>query len=192
MTFPILNKRGFTITELLMVMMIIAILLSISLSAMRTVARHTYKTVAMAELKAIETACQNYYSHYGHWPHMKTADYWLGQDISLILQGREKTPDQNPDNIPFIEFAHLGKDDIPYSIWSESGRFNLNACRYFAAFDTEGANKIPSPFNASDMEKWNATMQTNNFEFKRGVIVWTFNPELTEDNENFLIGSWER
>lgn len=186
---------GFTLTELLMVMIVIAILLSISLSAMRTVARHTYKTVALAEVKAIEAAWQNYYAHYGNWPvtniHNDVA-MPIDTQLSRILQGHETGLYQsNPDNIAFMEFAHLDKDGIPYNIWSESGRFAKGACKYYVMFDTDLDNKVNFP---SNNPPWNAVMQTkdNDYEIRRGVIVWTFNPELSSDNENYLIGSWEQ
>lgn len=187
------RAAGFTLAELLMVMVVIAILLTISLSAMRTVARHTYKSVALAETKAIESAWLNYYAHYGSWPVTNINDdvsMPIDKDLSLILQGRESGSSRsNPDNVAFMEFAHLDKDEIPCSVWSESGRFRKEACRYYVMFDTNFDNVIRFPSNNAP---WNAVMGEANYEIHRGVIVWTFNPELSADNENYLIGNWEQ
>lgn len=193
MISPTRNSAGFTLAELLMVMIVIAILSSISLTVMRTVARHTYRTVALAEIKAIESAWHNYYAHYGNWPVTNTSadvSLPLDRDLSLILQGREKDQNRsNPDNIPFMEFAHTDKDEVPYSIWSESGRFKKEECLYHVMFDTTADNQMLFPSNSPS---WNATGKDPEFKVRRGVIVWTFNPELTPDNENYLIGSWEQ
>lgn len=202
MIFPILkndrrnwvkSRCGFTLVELLMVMIVIAILLSISLTAMRTVARQTHKAVALAEVKAIEAAWQNYYAHYGSWPvtnYETDISYPMDRELSQILQGSGGASSQsNPDKIQFIEFAHIGKDDIPYNVWSESGRFSKETCMYYVQFDTTEDNKVEFPSNDAP---WNAVMKTGNYEIRRGVIVWTFNPEFTPENENYLIGSWEQ
>ncbi len=197
-------KTGFTLVELLMVIVVLTILFGISLTAIRTVARNTNKTVTRSELKSIESAFKQYYAHYQCWPLTnETADASspIGEALAEILMGTEEdTALSNPDKLVFMEFARVTKDGLPLNSWGESGRFKEAVCQYHVAFDTDGDNWITFPTN--NISDWAAFHEmassgdgdtaTSTRKLRRSVIVWTFDPELTPDDEDYLIGSWQR
>ena len=195
------NRRGFTLTELLMVMMVMTILYCIALSAIRAVDRTARKTAARAELKSIETAFKQYYAHYQTWPDVLAddtadrADALIDASLAKVLDGtgentRGRENGGNPDKMIFIEFSRMTNDGIPLNPWGSSGRYETEKCRYHVAVDADGDNSVqfaPDGYeNATAVELLPSTRR-----FRGSVIVWTFNPELTKDNEDYLIGSWQ-
>ena len=84
---PPTTNHAFTLIELLMVVMIIAVLFSILLSAIRTVERHTLQTVTQAEIKNIENAWKQYFAHYQMWPTNNLPDCRLGEAFANVLRG---------------------------------------------------------------------------------------------------------
>ena len=196
-------EAGFTLVELLMVIVVLTILFGISLTAIRTVARNTHKTVTRSELKSIESAFKQYYAHYQSWPLTnETADASspIEEALADILMGTEEgTALSNPDKLVFMEFARVTKKGVPLNSWGESGRFKEEACRYHVAFDTDGDNRIMFPTNnvsdwAAFREKTSSGSEeaTSTRNLRRSVIVWTFDPELTPGDEDYLLGSWQQ
>ncbi len=194
------RRAAFTLIELLMVVMVITILYGILLSVIRTVQRHTLQTVTRGELKNIENAWKQYFTHYQIWP---GEEYWQESDIHRIdremaegLQGITNNAwakQWNQDGIAFMEFSRFGVDDdgkpsMPLNAWGESGRHDKDMCSYYVLFDTDGDNQLlksdigplsdglPIPFT-------NALF--------RGVAVWTYNPEEREEARKVL-GSWQQ
>ncbi len=205
---------GFTLTELLMVMMVVTILYCISLSAIRAVDRTARKTAARAELKSIETGLKQYYAHYLSWPPLsegaatdepQVEDRYapIGRFPATVLGGAVgkvgEAAAANPDKLIFVEFSRLDKDDRPLNPWGTSGRFPKDDCYYYAAMDTDGDNCVRFPDNpksegtpAGDVQGMNAvSLLPSDRRFRGSVIVWTFNPELKADDKDYLIGSWQ-
>ena len=200
---------GFTLTELLMVMMVVTILYCISLSAIRAVDRTARKTAARAELKSIETGLKQYYAHYLSWPPLsegaanESGDRvaTLTANFASILNGTDSSTEKNgnPDKLIFVEFARLDKDDHPLNPWGTSGRFPKDDCYYYAAMDTDGDNCVRLPDNpkkegtpAGDVQGMNAvSLLPSDRRFRGSVIGWTFNPELKADDKDYLLGSWQ-
>jgi prepilin-type N-terminal cleavage/methylation domain-containing protein len=178
-------RAAFTLIELLMVVMIIAVLFSIILSAIRTVERHTLQTVTQAEIKTIETAWKQYFAHYQMWPTNSMPDNLLGEDLAKVLRGDVDARDQNPDQAIFMEFTrfadHEGKQ-IPVNAWGESGRHKPEDCAYYVMFDDDGDNVL-------EVTPGTGYTVTNLF---RSVAVWSFNPAQTETDsaKPKLLGSW--
>ncbi len=201
MTSHLRDRAGFTLTELLMVMMVMTILYCIALSAIRAVDRTARKTAARAELKSIETAFKQYYAHYQNWPGILAKDAEDRDDVPIdaalakILDGTDVTTGNrddggNPDKMIFIEFSRMTDDGIPLNPWGASGRYEKDQCRYHVAVDADGDNSVQ--FVSDNYENANAVkLLPSNRRFRGSVIVWTFNPELTKDNEDYLIGSWQ-
>ncbi len=206
MTSPLHDKRsGFTLTELLMVMMVVTILYCISLSAIRAVDRAARKTAARAELKSIESAIKQYYAHYLSWPpcsetaegsEYEAEDFSapVGRFLANVLGGATgrvgAAAYANPDGLVFMEFSRQAKNDEPLNPWGASGRYDRGKCLYHFAMDTDGDNSVAFPSN--NMDNCNAVQRLPAGRRYRGsVIVWTFNPELKTDNDDYLIGSWQ-
>ena len=200
-TFRLRDRRGFTLTELLMVMMVMTILYCIALSAIRAVDRTARKTAARAELKSIETAFKQYYAHYQTWPDVLAddtadrADALIDASLAKVLDGtsentRGRENGGNPDKMIFIEFSRMTDDGIPLNPWGASGRYEKDQCRYHVAVDADGDNSVQ--FVSDGYGNANAVkLLPSTRRFRGSVIVWTFNPELTKDNEDYLIGSWQ-
>ena len=199
------GRSGFTLTELLMVMMVVTILYCISLSVIRTGDRAARKTAARAELNSIESAVKQYYAHYLAWPPCtatadeaayQAADYSapVGRFLAQVLSGATgrvgDAASANPDGLVFMEFSRQTKNDEPLNPWGASGRYDKGKCLYHLAMDTDGDNYVAFPSNG--MDNCTAVSRLPSGRLYRGsVIVWTFNPELKTDNEDYLIGSWQ-
>ena len=186
-----------------MVMMVVTILYCISLSAIRAVERTARKTAARAELKSIETGLKQYYAHYLSWPPLSegaSADESTVEDrsapagrfLASVLGGAVgrvgEAAAANPDKLIFVEFPRLDKDERPLNPWGPSGRYEKEKCLYHVALDTDGDNYVRFPSNAT----WAASSLLPASRLYRGsVLVWTFNPELKDDDKDYLIGSWQ-
>lgn len=214
-----IRRRGpaaFTLIELLLVILVLTILYGISLTSIRAVSRHTHQTATAAELKSIETAWKQYYAHYQRWPTNApdtTAEHpdGLVEELAEAMQGTgdDDADLMNPDKIVFMEFARLNDKGAPLNVWGESGRFADAPCLYYVAFDDDYDNWVEFPTDdlpvsetESDpkstseyLKKWRAlrAFEKNgeNYRIRRGVIVWTFNPEIKADSPDYLIGSWQ-
>ena len=177
-----------------MVVMIIAVLFSILLSAIRTVERHTLQTVTQAEIKNIENAWKQYFAHYQMWP-TNPPNYLIDKRYANALRGQEQETDRekklNPDDIIFMEFTRFaklntGNEQIPVNAWGESGRHKPEDCAFYVMFDDAGVNQI-------EVTPGKGHTQTNLF---RSVVVWSFNPAQTEEESGAgsarpkLLGSW--
>ncbi len=202
MTSHLRDRAGFTLTELLMVMMVMTILYCIALSAIRAVDRTARKTAARAELKSIETAFKQYYAHYQNWPGVLAddtadrTDMLIDAPLATVLNGtcdnsRGRDDGGNPDKMIFIEFSRMTNDGVPLNPWGASGRrYDKEKCRYHVAVDADGDNSVQ--FVSDGYENANAVkLLPSDRRFRGSVIVWTYNPELTTDNEDYLIGSWQ-
>ena len=183
------TNHAFTLIELLMVVMIIAVLFSILLSAIRTVERHTLQTVTQAEIKNIENALKQYFAHYQMWPSNNVPANFpedlLGEDLAKVLRGDVDARDQNPAQVIFMEFTRFAEYEgkqIPVNAWGESGRHKPEDCAFYVMFDHDGDNQLEVAPGAG--------YATTNI--LRSVAVWSFNPAQTEqksDNAK-LLGSW--
>ncbi len=173
-----------------MVVMVISILFSILLSAIRTVERHTLQTVTQAEIKNIETAWKQYFAHYQMWP-TKPPGNRIDARYADALRGLKEngSDDLNPDGIIFMEFTRFAEYEgkqIPVNAWGESGRHKPEDCAFYVAFDHDGSNRL-------DVAP--GTGYTNTVLY-RSVAVWSFNPAQTEKaggtgrDRPKLLGSW--
>ena len=174
-----------------MVVMIIAVLFSILLSAIRTVERHTLQTVTQAEIKNIENAWKQYFAHYQMWPTNNLPDCRLGEAFANVLRGHADADGLNPDRVIFMEFSRFAKlgsgdEEIPVNAWSESGRYKPEDCAFHVMFDDDGDNELL-------VDPGTGYTPTNLF---RSVAVWSFNPAQTEQESGTgntrpkLLGSW--
>jgi len=67
-------KRGFSIVELLGVLLVLALLIGLVLPAVRLVQRSAEKRRAGAEATALAQAVMHYRQEYGHWPYAETLE----------------------------------------------------------------------------------------------------------------------
>ncbi len=186
------RRVAFTLIELLMVVMVIAILFSILLSAIRTVQRHTLQTVTRGEIKNIENAWKQYFAHYQSWPTNQPPMHLIDETLARELQGIAGTAATlNPEGIVFMEFSRFNTAGRPLNAWGESGRHNEDLCAYYVMFDTDGDNQLL----ATEIQALPAGLSQTPSPFtnslSRGVAVWSYNPEAREDSRKVL-GSWQQ
>ena len=201
-------RLGFTLPELLTVMMLIAVLLGMILSAIRAIHRHALRTVALGEVKGIESAWKQYYAHYQDWPDLadtpaedglsEDTTYLINHRIALVMHGDENYGNVadddkvNPDDIPLMEFIHFdkknGENNNPINPWGLTV-VDVNRC-YYVRFDHDGDGRISLPRPDSEPssrtdENWRPESYTDEGNggdeshfVRAGVIVWTYNPEI--------------
>ena len=95
------RKLGFTLVELLAVIVIIAILLSMAVPGVNRVINSARGAQARTEVKSIETAVLAYYNEYGRFPHPADDDVSYGElgetpNMELMNVLRAVEGDGNP------------------------------------------------------------------------------------------------
>lgn len=184
-------RSAFTLTELLVVITIIAILLGLLYGAIRTVSRFSRETITRGELANIEAAWKQYYNYYHSWPSndvegagytQPTASdpdetYEIGPRLARMLEGTPTNapgfPPLNPDAVPFLELTRFDSAGAPISAWGVS-----RGQRYFVKLDLNGDSALSVPTNTVPNVQYTTVF--------RHVAAWTANP----DRPGILIGSW--
>jgi prepilin-type N-terminal cleavage/methylation domain-containing protein len=116
-------SRGFTLTELLVVISIIGLLAGLSAVGIPRAIEAGKKAKAKAELLAVVSALKAYKQEYGQWPTAsgdRSQDEWFGpgnydtlengKTLMKILSGSNIIVDgvgQNPKNVAFFEGAEV-------------------------------------------------------------------------------------
>ena len=111
--------------------------------------------------------------------------------LADILRGTNVTvgsTQNNPKLLPFMEFTRRDSASDPINPWgSKVAGQNDYRHYYYAKFDTDFDNTIrrgsggPTDINGQP---------TN--DMPANVIVWTYNPKVSPDKPEFIIGSWVR
>ena len=189
-------RSAFTLTELLVVITIIAILLGLLYGAIRTVSRFSRETITRGELANIEAAWKQYYNYYHTWPSTQVESsaspsalwsyvlpgpnddvlYEIGPKLASMLAGNSNitsTVSLNPDGVSFLELTRFDSAGAPISAWGAS-----RGQRYYVKLDLNGDNQLTVPIDA--------TVSGNTTNIFRRVAAWTANP----DRPGILIGSW--
>jgi prepilin-type N-terminal cleavage/methylation domain-containing protein len=173
------GRAAFTLTELLVVISIVAILLGLLYGAIRTVNRYSRETITRGELANLEAAWKQYYAYYHVWPTNNIeadgdARIEIDQQIAAMLSGHP-TNGLNPDAIPFLDFTRFNsKDAAPISAWGDRG-----GERYIVRLDANGDNTLNVPLDKDG--------KTSNSIYRQ-VAVWTANPELPPK----IIANWQQ
>ncbi len=103
------NQKGFTIVELLIVIVVIAILAAISIVAYTGVQENARNTQRVANAKSVIDAANAYYSEKGSWPTLTDLqDYTtvkISSDVSTKLTAGATTApsDTNKDGLRYVQ-----------------------------------------------------------------------------------------
>lgn len=80
-----MKKRGFTLTELLITVSIIAILVTIALAAYSTINKQSRDTKRKNDLEQIRSALEMYKSDKGYYPAVNTTGFDVAGNLSATL-----------------------------------------------------------------------------------------------------------
>jgi len=162
-----MRRGGFTLVELLVVMLILSVLIGIAVVSFSGILGQAKKVKAEQMIKNIETALGEYEARYGEYP---IADYpndeGIGAVMDAIFYGPEKLlPVKEKD---LVESKYLGKKVVA-DPWKKP-------YRYRSAYD-EGGNIREGIHNSEKFD------------------IWSVGPNLKDDygeegEENDDIGNW--
>lgn len=186
------KNRGFTLLELLIVIGVISILLGMLLTAIRAVTQHTRRTIARAEVRMLEGAWKQYFTHYQQWPaHERFGDVFvITADIAKGLEGRDVSdllPGFNPEGIAFMEFTRFNSDAAPINpaqapiYHAELPDINgvVDGRHFFCLLNPDDAETLVTPDPGSQ-------------PVARDVIVWTYDERFSRNpTPERIIGSWQ-
>ncbi|MDD2600336.1 MAG: prepilin-type N-terminal cleavage/methylation domain-containing protein [Kiritimatiellae bacterium] len=206
---------GFTLMEMLIVISIISILLSLLYGALERAQKFSRRAMTYTELKNIQSAFKQYFSHYSVWPDTThvTASMRLTSDedvgfiidgsMARILQGvrdgsNAAQMDQiNPACIPLLEFARYSRESRhPVNPFKSLNAIAADTTRsYRVLFDTNGDGQITIP--GSDADAVAAGIQQTNII--TSVAVWTMIPATRTSSAegaplvvtDVILGSWD-
>lgn len=202
------HRRAFTLIELLLVISIISIILGMLVSTVRAVRRFSRQTITRGEIKNIEAAWKQFYTHYQYWPNAENiggvlrtpdvgdAQYELLAPLARMLAGSNITDivgdpggitTYNADKIAFLELSRFNDQADPVNAWGRDHTISglgKTPNTYVVIFDADGDNQITVSLPGES--------PTNIF---RSVAVWTENPEYSVgtaagDGPQHYFGSW--
>ena len=167
--------RAFTLTELLLAMVIITILLGLSFPSFQGALNQTRRTQATNDLLQIITAVSAYYTEYGAYPRTGsvTGDttYGIGTTTNdkLFNELRAVNPIQNPRGIVFFSPADAKDPGKPRS---GIGIAPPNFGQYFdpwgkpylVRLDSDYDNQLENPY----------AQNAGSTPLRSGVIAWSF------------------
>ena len=192
------HRRAFTLIELLLVISIISIILGMLVSTVRAVRRFSRQTITRGEIKNIEAAWKQFYTHYQYWPNAKfiggvprtpdvngDAEYELLAPLARMLAGSNITDivgdpggitTYNADKIAFLELSRFNDQADPVNAWGRDHTISglgKTPNTYVVIFDADGDNQITVSLPALPGEP------ATNIVLFRSVAVWTENPEYS-------------
>ena len=129
-----MQKNGFTLIEMLVVIAILAILVTLGSKGIRSVRISAKKAQAMVEMKSIETAIKAYLNKYGKLPVADSLqggddpepDADFSRDTIAVLTAADTT--LNPAEMVFLEFQGSATNGVFFDPWGE---------QYLIALDTD-------------------------------------------------------
>jgi len=161
------KNQGFTLIEILLVIVIIGILMGLLMPAINGAIKKAKVAQAKTGAVGLAAACKAYYTEYGKWP-VNTA-VAMDVDSALVAIMRAVTIPANPRRIVFFEFSNNSLSTTGNYIdpWKNT---------YRIAFDTDYDNQITAPFGPSPIIA--------------GVIVWSNGPTGTATTYAAAVTSW--
>lgn len=215
-TFKNLKSKiptGFTLMEMLIVISIISVLLGLLYGALERAQKFSRRAMTYTELKNIQSAFKQYYSHYNVWPDTTQVNmqiksdedegFIIDQAMARILQGVRNNNNAaqmdllNPACMPLLEFArYLRESSHPVNPFKSLNAIPNDSTRsYRVLFDTNGDGQITVPGNDPDATA--AGIQQTNII--TSVAVWTMIPATRTSNaqgaqpmvSDVILGSWD-
>lgn len=208
-----MKRKGFTLIEMLVVIAIISTLLALLYGALDRSRKFSKRVIVFTEMKNLEAAFRQYYSHYHRWPTNELATtkisvsgtsgvtgddtgFAINEVIGKLLRGVNESQAEanwrfNPEMIPFIEFARL-RNGIPVNAFSaREPSETLRA--YKVLFDTNGDHQL-TVSKDPDMPNFSTNIIAD-------IAIWTIIPGTrkgtsNEEDQNDtvldeVVGTWD-
>jgi len=128
------NQDGFTLIEIMVVILILGLLATIVVQSLRGAADKAKKTKAQADLAEIKTALDRYYLDNGYYP---TSDQGLTSLVSAPTGGRQPA---NYEQGGYIEKVPLDPWGTPYFYQSDGNTYVLKSYGADGVEGGEGKN----------------------------------------------------
>ncbi len=160
------RERGFTLIELMVVIVIIAILLSIAIGIVQGVVQRARSTRTEGLVKLLSTACDDYRLDFDQYP--------PGQDSRALHQGLG-----SPRRIPHVRM----QDQSIYSTKPPLIEFR-------AGMLEKGAPSLQPPPASAIVDAWDQELhyQRPGMHRKKGVDIWSDGPKKTTKDDD--INNW--
>jgi prepilin-type N-terminal cleavage/methylation domain-containing protein len=186
------RRAGFTLVELLVVIIIIAILASLMLTGIGAAFRRMRITKAKNEVKAIEVAWRQYYTEYRRWPsiggvpppQMEIIPIRLSGEALQILMGNNIN-NSNPKELKFLSsFDSVNASGTPINPWGDKDLDDGSTppdSFYYMKFDVTFDNAIQSGSGVDNPPTESLA---------RPVMAWTINSTKEVGDPARIVGSW--
>ena len=102
------DRHGFTLIELMLVLVVIGILIGLLSSALVKAKESARKTRAMGDVASLATMLSNYRHEYGEWPSFKTSGTEVFQDNNYRIV--EYIQNHNPRGVQFANWSEYIRD----------------------------------------------------------------------------------
>lgn len=175
------HQRAFTLIELVVVILIIAVLAGLSFPVYQSIQNSAKKTQAKNDVTQIVTAVNSFYTEYGRYPIIggatTDAGATFGQGASnskaLFDELRGKTTTINTRQVVFISPPEDTNQDSPKGKIGKDGQFHDPwSTPYIIRMDADYDNQItPNPYGADN--------GAGPDPLRQGVIVWSLGKDLT-------------
>jgi prepilin-type N-terminal cleavage/methylation domain-containing protein len=165
------DRSGFTLVEMLAVVVIIGLLMAMLLGVVELVRGRAQEAIAHGEVKSLESAWKQYYAEYKQWPTFagETTPVAITGGVADLLRGSDDADTNNVKRMEFMEFSRLNGVQDPVNPWGDVGGVQTGYY-YYAMFDVDYDHVIAGPSG----------------DVPRSVIVWTVHGE-----DGSIIGSWD-
>lgn len=150
-----LSARAFTLIELLVVITLIGILTSLAFSGYRSAVMRARNLVALAAVKNVTLAVQNYVADYNRMPVRSTAeesfDLSAGSPLLKVLMG-ENVDRLNPKAARFLPDQQMGKNGAGGLVGTEGQWAFVDpwGTPYRVALDADWDQRVANPDAQND------------------------------------------